>query len=530
MTSVRVEATRALLAIGRGTTTLGGAIDAATAELGDARDRGLLVELLTGTLRWRAELDALLASAARRSVSTIDPAALAVLRLGAYQLRHLDRIPPHAVVSESVDAVRQAGAPKAAGFVNAVLRAMIRRGPALALPRRPAEGAAAPRAVQIAYLSVTLSHPAWLVGRWLDRVGFDATERWCQFNNTTPDVTVRPLDGTARDSLLEALHAADIDASAAPYVSDAIRLPAGSLGRVPAEIRERLWVQDEGAQLVARAAAAAPGERVLDLCAAPGGKTIVMAEDRRGGPGGLLVASDFRPGRVSLLAEVVRRTHLPVSVVRLDARAPRPFSEAFDLVVVDVPCSGLGTLRREPDLKWSRRAEDLPALAQDELRILRAAAGAVAPGGRLVYATCSSEPEENEAVVARFLEEDGRFTESHVGPAVPAELQRPPGRLSTRPDADGLDAFFATVLVRSKPADSPRSPHTLRACRQRRPLAVSCRGALGDLRCVLPDRDARVQPGPRRDGPGPARPFHRGRQDRARGGRPRAAPRSTAGR
>lgn len=450
MTTARVAAARALLAIQARDTTLGAALDVATAATADAREAGLTVELTTGVLRWQRELDALIAGAAQRAARTIDPLTLVILRLGAYQLRHLDRIPPHAVVSTSVDSVREIGAPRAAGFVNAVLRSMIRKGPALALPKRPA-GHEASRQAQVAYLSVTLSHPVWLVERWLDRLGFDATEAWCRFNNTAPSVTVRARRAEPAAGLAAELVAAGIDAEPAPFVEDALRLPAGALGKVPEALRQRIWIQDEGAQLVARAAGIRPGERVLDLCAAPGGKSIVMAGDLGRASSdvpGLLVASDFRPSRVALLTRVLSGAGLPVPVVRLDARLPLPFAPVFDCVLADVPCSGLGTLRREPDLKWNRSAADLKDLAEEELRILRAAADVVRPGGRLLYATCSSEPDENEAVVRAFLAADSRFTEQPVGRPIPSALVDERGHLQTRPDRHGLEVFFGAVLVR----------------------------------------------------------------------------------
>jgi 16S rRNA (cytosine967-C5)-methyltransferase len=450
VTTARAAAARALLAIQARESTLGAALDVATVATADAREAGLTVELTTGVLRWQRELDALIAGAAQRATRTIDPTALVVLRLGAYQLRHLDRIPPHAVVSTSVDAVRELGAPRAAGFVNAVLRSMIRRGPALALPKRPT-GPDPSRQAQVAYLSITLSHPAWLVERWLDRLGFDVTEAWCRFNNTSPSVTVRARRSEPVAGLAAELVAAGIDAVPAPFVEDALRLPAGALGKVPEALRQRIWIQDEGAQLVARAAGVQPGERVLDLCAAPGGKSIVMAGDLAREPldaPGLLVASDFRPSRVALLARVLSGSGVSAPVVRLDARSPLPFAPLFDCVLADVPCSGLGTLRREPDLKWSRTAADLRGLADEELRILRAAADAVRPGGRLLYATCSSEPDENEEVVRAFLAADSRFIERPVGPPIPAALLDDHGHLHTRPDRHGLEVFFGAMLVR----------------------------------------------------------------------------------
>jgi len=448
MTDVRVAAARVLLGVERQGATLGGALDDARARVAPA-DRGLIVELATGVLRWRNELDAVIASAARRSVREIEPDILTVLRLGTYQLRHLDRVPAHAVVHASVESVRTLGHKSGAGLVNAVLRSIIRRGPAIALPARPADGA--PIDAQIRYLSTTLSHPAWLVRRWIERYGFDAAEAWCRFNNAAPEVTVRSLDGRTADEVIAELRAAGIAAEPAPFVSDAVRLAPGVLGDIPPLVRDRLWVQDEASQLVARMAAVVPGERVLDVCAAPGGKTMVLADDLQCGRlddvatnNGALIAADHRAGRVALLCETLVRAHRHVPVVRLDARVGLP----FDCVLLDAPCSGLGTLRREPDLKWTRNAADLPALAAAQLAMLRTSAESVRAGGRLVYATCSSEPDENSQVVDAFLAADPRFLSVRPEGRVPAELLDDRGHLATRPDRHGLEAFYAAVLVR----------------------------------------------------------------------------------
>jgi 16S rRNA (cytosine967-C5)-methyltransferase len=451
VTDVRVAAARVLLGVDRQGATLGGALDDARARVAPA-DRGLIVELATGVLRWRNELDAVIASAARRSVREIEPDILTVLRLGTYQLRHLDRVPAHAVVHASVESVRTLGHKSGAGLVNAVLRSIIRRGPAIGLPARPADGAAID--AQIRYLSTTMSHPAWLVRRWIERYGFDAAETWCRFNNAAPEVTVRSLDGRAAGEVIDELRAAGIAAEPAPFVSDAVRLAPGVLGDIPPLVRDRLWVQDEASQLVARMAAVVPGERVLDVCAAPGGKTMVLADDLQCGrlddtaATGALIAADHRAGRVTLLCETLVRAHRHVPVVRLDARVGLPFGAIFDCVLLDAPCSGLGTLRREPDLKWTRNAADLPALAAAQLAMLRTSAESVRPGGRLVYATCSSEPEEDVQVVDAFLAADPRFTSARPEGRVPAELLDDRGHLTTRPDVHGLEAFYAAVLVR----------------------------------------------------------------------------------
>jgi 16S rRNA (cytosine967-C5)-methyltransferase len=453
MITVRAAAAQVLLAIERGETTLGTEVERWRADVPE-RDRALFLELTTGTLRWRNELDAVIAAAGQRAVREIDPVPLAVLRLAAYQLRHLDRIPEHAVVHESVDTIRQLDQPKAAGFVNAVLRTIIRRGPSIALPKRPAAGALLD--AQVRYLSITLSHPAWLVRRWIGAVGFDAAEAWCQFNNASPQITVRSAGRLDAETLLARLVAAAIPAEAARYVRDAIRLPPGSLGRVPAVLRDEFVVQDEGAQIVARLADVRPGERVLDACAAPGGKSLVMAADlkRESAASSLLVAADFRSTRVEALARTVRAFTPDIALVRLDARLPLPFAPVFDCVLLDAPCSGLGTVRRDPDLKWTRGAADLPQFAAAQVAMLRACAAVVRPGGRIVYATCSSEPEENAGVVDAFLAAAPEFTRAPPDPAspVPAALRNQAGAVETRPYEHGLDAYFAAVLARRETA------------------------------------------------------------------------------
>jgi len=455
VTTARLAATRVLLSVDTGRDTLAASLERERAPLPDVRDRALCGEIATGALRWRNELDALLEASSRRRAAEIDEIPRAVLRLAAYQLRHLDRVPSYAVVHESVECVRALGAPKAAGFVNAVLRQTIRLAHSNVLPSRPATGA--PVADQIRYLSVTLSHPAWLVERWLSRHTFDEVERWCQFNNAASWVTVRSIGRVPHEALLEDLQREGTPATPARFVSDAIRLPAGTLGSVSPALRQEMLVQDEGAQLVARVAGVEPGERVLDLCAAPGGKTVVAAADLqlRQHPGrSTLVACDYRVARVRLLRQSLLDAGLPVPIVRLDARVPLPFGPVFDCVILDAPCSGLGTLRRDPDLKWSRTADDLPGLVADEDRMLDRAADAVRPGGRLIYATCSSEPEENSLVVQHFLSNRRDFSRQPAGARYPAAdpLVESQGYLATLPFRDELDAFFAAVLVRQKPA------------------------------------------------------------------------------
>ncbi len=442
MTSVRVRAARALVAVDRRRRTLAAELEHARRDLDDERDRGLLMELTAGVCRWRAELDAVLEQCSARPLAAIDPETLATLRIALYQLRHLDRVPDHAAVHGAVEAAKAMAGDRAGGFVNGVLRGYLRSQGAITLP--PVPGPDATRRQQLAYLSVTCSHPKWLVARWIDRYGFDETLAWCTFNNQPPEVTVRML-------------APDVDAatwleehgvSAAPgtLVPEVAKLAPGVLGGLSAEIKAAIAIQDEGSALVAHVVGAQPDEHVFDVCAAPGGKSVVLWHDMR--QQGVLISSDIRPARLHLLRQTLRTGGAPPRVLGLDATEPLPFGEVFDRVLVDAPCSGLGTLRRDPDIKWAVTLEQLPAFAAAQLRILRQAADVVRPGGTLVYATCSSEPDENELVVEEFLREDTRYTRA---PWTGAGAD-PDGCLRTRPGRDGLDAFFAARLVRHTPA------------------------------------------------------------------------------
>jgi 16S rRNA (cytosine967-C5)-methyltransferase len=414
--------------------------------LRDPRDRALLLEITAGTLRWQAALDALLAHCSTRPIGSLTSTVRAILRISAYQLEHLTRVPVHAVLNEAVELTRRVGEPRASGFVNAVLRKWTRTRNRWTLPGRPARGA--PLEDRVAYLSITLSHPAWLVRRWIERVGFDHAEAWCRFNNEPPTITLRPVRSKSREASLELIRAAGVEADPARFVDDAITLQPGTSSALPPDIAREFIAQDEASQLVAHAAGAREGERVLDLCASPGGKTLVLASDQRRG---LLVACDYRARRVRLLHRTVRESDAHAHVVALDATRPLPFQPVFDCVLADVPCSGLGIIRRDPDLKWSRQPDDLAAFAGVQLRILTQASSAVAKGGRLVYATCSSEPEENEAVVDAFIARDHDFTLMPIaGPTLSAapSLLCARGFLRTVPFVHALDGFFAAMLVR----------------------------------------------------------------------------------
>jgi 16S rRNA (cytosine967-C5)-methyltransferase len=253
---------------------------------------------------------------------------------------------------------------------------------------------------------------------------------------------------TTREGVAAALAAAGVDTEPTRWAPDGLTVTAGNPLRVPPD--GSFFVQDEASQLVAVAAGAQPGERILDLCASPGGKTVAMAGDMH--DQGLLVACDVRARRVNLLRDAVRASGARcVRLARVPASGPLPFEPGFDRVLVDAPCSGLGTIRRDPDIRWRRHEHDLTAMAADQAALLDRAASVVRPGGRLVYATCSSEPEENDAVVDAFLSRHPAFASVDLRKDA-APLLRPVlddrGMLRTVPFSHALEAFFAAVLVR----------------------------------------------------------------------------------
>jgi 16S rRNA (cytosine967-C5)-methyltransferase len=413
---------------------LGEAIARGRQGLSDERDRALLLEIVTGTLRMRAALDYQIAQRTNRPLQKLDAVVLRILRAAAFQLIYLSRLPASAVINDSVGLTRRAGKSSAAGFVNAVLRKVSRERGELVWPDD---------------LAVIHSHPQWLIDRWVTRYGRSATELWLQFNNRPPALclAVNPAL-TTREAVARELAGAGVITEHTTHARHGLVVVEGHPLAHPAFAEGRFIVQDEASQLIAELVDAAclaeafgeggPSATVLDLCASPGGKTLHLSAAV--GARGLVVASDVRPRRVRMLRRTVDRCRLAnARVIHIPADGPLPFHEAaFDAILIDAPCSGLGTVRRDPDIKWKRSAEDLPAFAAAQRRLLERAAPLVRAGGAVVYSTCSSEPEENEQVVDAFLR-------THAG----FQLER---THETLPFRDGLEAFFGAVLRRAEPS------------------------------------------------------------------------------
>lgn len=413
-------------------------------------DRHLATALVLGVLRWQTWLDQQIRPLLKRPNARLDSEVLIALRLGAFQLRFLDRIPDHAAIDESVELAKQSGHRFAAGMVNAVLR---NAGAAHSRPLEEGSGK----------LAEIQAHPAWLVERWTEFYGLEAMRAICRHGQSQPRLSLRTESPAIADKLSEA----GIELASSEFLAAAHSVVSGDVTATPAFREGRARVQDEGSQLIGELAAflgkdSNQGQKkILDACAAPGGKTLILAERL---PHALIVACESSPRR---LAELRKR--LAAYADRVECRladvAELEEEAAFDLALVDVPCSGSGTLGRNPEIRHRLRLEDLPRLAERQRAIVRAALRAVRSGGRVVYSTCSLEPEENEQVVAAVIAENPNVRQIPLAPAIEAQqhngILRPEaaellrkcltsdGALRLLPGTLPTDGFYVALLEKS---------------------------------------------------------------------------------
>lgn len=417
-------------------------------------DRRLATELVMGVLRWRGELDFQIELLSGKSLKYFDSEIVTILRMGIYQIRFLEKIPKAAVVNEAVELAKGAHKRSAAGLVNAVLRKCqpsVRRPEAQSTNPMDAELLAAARR----------SIPAWLLGRWESHFGKRAVDELTWASNAVPRTTVRVCTGEREEIRRELAHGG-IETATARYGKHVLIIRSGNIHSSKLLLQGRVAIQDEASQLVGALVAPGRGERVLDLCAAPGVKTMQLAASLGSGT---IVACDLSARRLRAMAKLVAEKVPPgvrLSLLRLDATRDLPFNCEFDKILVDGPCSGTGTLARNPEIKWRLRPEDLPRLAAMQEKLVRNGLVELAPGGRLVYATCSLEPEENEQVVERVLagaEEYHLLTATELSSEFPelSELFDSCGYFRTRPDLHDMDGFFAAVIVRDAAARVARA-------------------------------------------------------------------------
>jgi 16S rRNA (cytosine967-C5)-methyltransferase len=417
------------------------------------QDAALATELTMGVLRWRRLLDFWLRRHLKKPIEQADLPVAIALRMGLYQLRFLQRIPARAAVSESVEIVKRARKSSAASLVNAVLRRAAEEAGSPAKRFMPADLS------EIERLAIFNSHPTWLVERWLAQFGEARTNALLEENNHAPRLSCVVWNENERETIFAELAQAGIRSEPGQLLKDAFSVKGGSPFRSQAFTTGKISIQDEASQAIPLLLGVKEGESVLDLCAAPGGKTMRLA--RLAGGSSLLVASDLHAHRLRAMRAQFGRIGIKnIRLVELDATKTLPFSAKFDRILVDAPCSGTGTLARHPEIRWRLRPEQLWEFGGLQTEILARALEQLKPGGRLVYATCSLEKEENDDVVAEALRRfpgSRRVAAEEIAATIAPYLQSgvnaanlidEKGQFRTFPGEQETDGFFAAAITK----------------------------------------------------------------------------------
>jgi len=403
-------------------------------------DRALCTEIVMGVLRWRSRLDDTITFWSKLPPQRLDREVVTALRMGVYQLSHLERVPPHAAVDQTVELVKRAGRRFAAPMVNAVMRKIAAARPAPPTLEKP---------VSLDQIASAMAHPLWLLERWSAEYGLDAARQIARYDQEIPASTLRLRDTAAEDDLRRE----GIELAPGALVARARRVLSGDVTKTRSFADGRANLQDEASQMVALLVG--QGARILDCCAAPGGKASMIAERN---PSSLVVAAELYPARARLTRRLIRAPNVFVMAANAETL---PLMPNFDRALADVPCSGTGTLARNPEIKWRLRPEDLQNLHRRQVAILRAALDYLLVGGRLVYSTCSLEREENEDVVAevmagrddlrlldchdelRQLKAEGKLVWGNLDSLVRSKFLR------TLPGVHPGDGFFAAIVEKS---------------------------------------------------------------------------------
>lgn len=410
----------------------------------ERQEAALATELVYGTVQRLNTIDYFLGRFASKGVDRLQPWVRSLLRLSLYQIMYLDRVPPHAAVNEAVDLAKRRGHQGVAGLVNGILRNVLREQESLTVP------ADLPETARIA---LEESHPEWLVKRWVSRYGSETARAMCRADNQPPKASIRvnPLRGS-REELADRLTGQGVQTEpSALSPAGLIVTSGGGVGGNPLFASGDFSIQDESSMLVALVTAPEPGMRVLDCCAAPGGKTTHLAEMMNGR--GEVIASDIHEHKEKLIREQASRLKLTnVKTVVSDALllVERYPAASFDRILLDAPCSGLGVIRRKPDLKWAKQEQEVTAIAALQHKLLRAVCPLLKPGGIIVYSTCTTEPEENEDQIRSFLAEVPGFAlEPFPANLLPEGWARESGKkgmLQLLPHQFDSDGFFIARL------------------------------------------------------------------------------------
>lgn len=455
--NVRKVALECLLTLSHSSASIASVVDSAYERYAiNGRERRFINGLVYGVIRWQGQLDWVLDQFINPRFQ-LDARHRNILRLGAFQLLHLDGIPAHAAIYETVQLAashpRQNKRRKTTGFINAVLRSVQREGATLTYPpldTNPTE-----------HIAFSLSYPTWLVKRWLETHGVSWTLAFCRASNQIAPLALRVNTLlTKPEEVCQSLAASGIAATASKVAPDGITLENRAITAFDAAgkgtlkdilNREDIYVQDESAMLVAHLLSPENAEYIVDLCAAPGGKTTHLAHLM--GNAGKIIAADVSAKKIALLEKNCRRVGADnVKTQVLDAtKADLSFMKTADAVLIDAPCSGFGTLRRHPDIRWNKTLKQVHALSERQYSLLKNAAQHIKPGGILVYSTCSIEPIENEEVVQRFLTDFPMYTVENAKDFLPDILSSvitPQGFVQTLPHEHGVDGAFAARLRR----------------------------------------------------------------------------------
>ncbi|MDF2524302.1 MAG: rRNA ((967)-C(5))-methyltransferase [Clostridiales bacterium] len=406
-------------------------------------DKAFITELVYGTIKWKLSIDYIIQQFSNIKLKKLSPWILNVLRLGVYQLLYTDRIPPSAACNESVGLAKKYGHSASSGFVNAILRNITRNKEKIKFPDKDNE--------TLRYLSIKYSHPEWMVKAWLDRFGPEFAESLLESNNQVPEFSLRVNTlKVSKDKLLEYFNEIGIEAETGRHIPEAIivRNPS-SISKLDAFKNGWFQVQDESSMLVARVLDPKPGELVIDVCSAPGGKSTHIAQLMENK--GRVISRDIHEHKIRLIEDSLKRLGIKsVETEVYDAtELDDNYIEKADKVLVDAPCTGLGIIRRKPDIKWSRNLDDKREITELQTKIINISSRYVKPGGVLVYSTCTIEPEENEELVSRFIEQNRDFELIGFEELVPDTLTKTSakdGHMQLYPNIDHIDGFFIAKM------------------------------------------------------------------------------------